>query len=68
MVRETLRGWWAGDPLRFEERFGLVASVEEGALFVPSALSDGLRQLASFQISHLRPLLLQPLRFIYYLS
>jgi hypothetical protein len=33
MVRERLRGWWTGCPLTFEERFGLVASVEEGALF-----------------------------------
>lgn len=33
MVRETLRGWRAGSPLMFEERFGLVASVEEGMLF-----------------------------------
>ena len=33
MVREMLRGWWAGRPLKFEERFGLVASAKEGALF-----------------------------------
>lgn len=32
MVRVMLRGGWAGDPLKFEERFGLVASVKAGAL------------------------------------
>jgi hypothetical protein len=33
MVRDMLRGWWAGSPLKFEERFGLVAPLEGGALF-----------------------------------